>query len=67
MASLSEVKGMIAEKIEDQSGHIVSQEDLVNFFLDHHLKQIEDMGFVSMDSPEINSQTERNYSALITS
>jgi hypothetical protein len=34
---------------------------------DHHLKEIEDAGFVSMDSPEYSSQTNRNYLALIAS
>ena len=51
VASLNEVKA-IAEKMEDQSGCIPSQEDA---------------GFVSMDSPEFTSQTKRNCSVLIAS
>ena len=66
MASLSEVKA-IAEKMEDQCGHIVSQEDVAKLLSDNHLKKIEDAGFVSMVSPEFSSRTKRNYLALLAS
>ena len=56
MASLSEVKA-IAEKMEDQRGRIMSQEDVAKLLSDNHLKKIEDAGFVSMVSPEFSSRT----------
>ncbi len=66
MASLNEVKA-IAENMECQSGCIMSQDDDAKLLSDHHLKKIEDAGFISMDSPEFTSQMKRNYSALIAS
>jgi hypothetical protein len=54
VASLDEIKA-IAENMEDQTGRIMSQEDVSKLLLDHHLKKIEDAGFVSMDSPEYSS------------
>ncbi len=56
MASLNEIKA-IAENMEDQTGGIMSQEDISKLLSDHHLRKIEDVGFVSMDSPEYSSQT----------
>jgi hypothetical protein len=32
-------------------GRIVSQDDVAKLLSDHHLKKIEDAGFISMDSP----------------
>ena len=66
VASLNEVKA-IAENMEYRFGRIMSQDDVAKLLSDHHLKKIEDAGFISMDSPEFTSQTKRNYSALIAS
>ncbi len=66
VASLNKVKA-IAENMENQSGRIVSQEDVVKLLSDHHMKKIEDAGFVPVDSPKFSSQTMRNYTALIAS
>ncbi len=64
MASLDEIKA-IAENVEDQSGCIISQDYVSKCLSDHHLKKIEDAGYVSMDSPEFSTTTKRNYLALI--
>jgi hypothetical protein len=66
VASLNEVKA-IAENMENQSGCIVSQEDIAKLLSDHHMKKIADAGFVPMDSSRFPSQTMRNYTALIAS
>ncbi len=66
VASLNKVKA-IAENMENQSGRIVSQEDVAKLLSDHHMKKIEDAGFVPVDSPKFSSQTMRNYTALIAS
>ncbi len=58
MASLNKVK-VIAENMEYQSGRIMSQDDVAKLLSDHHLKKIEDAGFISVDSPEFTSQTKR--------
>jgi hypothetical protein len=47
MACLEEIKA-IAEKTEDQSGCIISQDHVTKLLSDHHMKKIEDAGYVSM-------------------
>ena len=66
IASLNEVK-TIAENMENQSGRIVAQDDVAKLLSDHHMKKIEDAGFVPMDSPNFSSQTVKNYTALMAS
>ncbi len=45
VASLDEIKA-IAEKMEDQSGRTISQDDVTKLLSDHHMKKIKDAGYV---------------------
>ncbi len=61
MASLNEVKA-IAENMEYQSGRIMSQDDVAKLLSDHHLKKIEDVGFIQWIVLSLPPDEEKSFS-----
>jgi hypothetical protein len=47
--------------MEEQSGCITSKEDVSNLLSDHHMRKIEDAGFVSIDSPAFSASTKNFF------
>jgi len=64
LATIDEIKS-IAENMEYQSGHTISQDDVTKILSDRQMTKINDAGFVLVDSPQFLLTTKRNYLAMI--